>query len=265
MPRLHVLKITSIGVVEKGDNPGATIMLWKAAPEVAKAKPKAKDRRRAQRMLRALQTKIQVANPQMTLADALSEARRLRPDLVASLLEKVLKAQDSRIAEVEATAAKVLASTRHEDDERMTMSRKPDDIIGEVDRLAKELVAKGDAENLVEARAKTWHDNPDLVRKSRSQTRRVANNALDQTLAEEITSAVHKVGLEMTALPGEWDTPISELNVRAWHLPDGQKLRALMVAAGKSTKPDTIRKSAEHAEAFQILKAWTENPREVVR
>jgi len=135
------------------------------------------------------------------------------------------------------------------------------DVRAEVDALADELVAKGDADNLIEARAKVWHDNPDLVTKSRRETRTVASNALDQTLAEEITTAIHKRGLEMSALPGEWNTPIPELYVRAWHSADGQKLRALMLAAGKS-KPATLRKSGEHAEAFAILKRWQANPKE---
>jgi len=262
MPRLHVHKIVSIGAVESGDNPEAEILFWKAAPEVVKATDTS-ERRRARSTLRALQIRIQRVRPLMTLADAKAEAARLRPDLVKLLVAKVLKSQGKRIAEVEETTATLLRQI--EDDERKPpMTRKPADIFGEVDALADELIAKGDADNLVEARAKVWHDRPDLVKKSRTQTRYVVGNVLDQTLAEEITTAVHKVGLEMTALPGEWNTPIPELNVRAWHLPGGQKLRQLMLAARQS-KPDVIRKSGEHAEAFRILKAWTENPREVVR
>ncbi len=81
MPRLHVHKITSIGVVEEADNEPAKILFWKAKPEVVKATDTS-ERRRARRMLRALQIRIQRQNPALSLADAKAEAARQRPDLV---------------------------------------------------------------------------------------------------------------------------------------------------------------------------------------
>jgi len=259
MPRLHVKKITSIGVVEAGDNPEATILLFKSAPEMVKATDTS-ERRQARSTLRGLQIRIQRANPAMTLADAKAEAARLRPDLVKLLVAKVLKSQGTRIAEVEETAAAALRQI--EDDERETTMTKTD-AKTEVTRLAKQMRDAGEFDSMVEARAEVWRTNPDLVKQSRMETPATVR-VPDVDEREQITEAVHKRGLEMSALPGEWNTPIPELFVRVWKSPDGQKLRTLQLALGKQ-KPATIRKSGEHAEAFAILKRWQTNPKEGLR
>ncbi len=84
-------------------------------------------------------------------------------------MAKVLNGQGTRFAAVEDTAAMLIRQI-NEDDERETTMTKTD-VRAEVDALADELVAKGDADNLIEARAKVWHDNPALVTKSRRETR----------------------------------------------------------------------------------------------
>jgi len=64
MPRLHVHTITSIGAVAEGDNEPAEILFWKAKPEMVKATDNT-ERGRARRTLKALQIRIQRANPAM--------------------------------------------------------------------------------------------------------------------------------------------------------------------------------------------------------
>ncbi len=210
-------------------------------------------------MLRALQIRIQRANPAMTLADAKAEAARQRPDLVKLLVEKMLKRQGTRIAEVEETAAMATALIRQINDERETTMTKTD-ARAEVNALAEAMVAAGEVDTMAEGRAQAWRDHPDLIAKSRKENTTVLASDAPLTLGGEIAEVVHKRALELSATPGMWNERIPALRVRVWKSPDGERLRALM-RASVSRKPATIKKAGEHAEAFRILASWQDDPR----
>jgi hypothetical protein len=72
----------------------------------------------------------------------------------------------------------------------------------------------------------------------------------------------HTRAREMTVLPDVWNSTPVERRLIIWKSPDGVKLRDLYSASMKRRK---IQKTGEHAEAFRIMKSWTDDPADGLR
>ena len=230
MKRLHA-KLTS---VEEGDN--REILIYKAAPE---PKP------RAQRL-------------------GTRPKKQARPDDLEALFER----QERGLSAVD-KAAKTVGDTV----ERMTRTnRKANtvavetyaDVIAEVDRRAvtvqTEAKDAGDPISMAKAKAQVWHDDPELVQRSRNAPKSDhPAPPVDQGLSAEIAAAVHARALEASGRPEMWTKTIPEMRNAIRHTPDGKLLTALERAAAKRD-PETLAKFATHKRAFAVLRQWQENP-----
>jgi len=232
--RLHVTKIVSIGAVAEGDNPPAAILFYKAAPGTAPP-PTAKPR--------------PLAGPALALA-----------------VDNRITRQARRLAAV-AKAAATVGDTI----ERMTTRKEPTvavetyaDVIAEVERRAaevqKEAKESGDPISMAKAKAQVWHDDPELVQRSRNAPKSDhPAPPVDQGLSAEIAAAVHARALEASGRPEMWTKTIPEMRNAIRHTPDGRLLTALDRASQKYD-PETLAKSGDHARAFAVLRQWQENP-----
>jgi hypothetical protein len=225
MPRLHVKKITSIGVVEEGDNEPARILLWKSAPKPPKPLPV-----------------VQWAN--------VEKALRVRDEELSAVIDRI---------DAAATAV----------NERNTMRRQaeigPEGVRGEIDRIAWEMVAKGEAATLTEARPMAWRDNPDLIARSRQQHVSTPVSETGQTVADRIGQvvrdaadrAVRKSGVLWT----EWGRDQQQARVRsqarvaAWRTEEGRLLRDLATAHGGAPYPSGVAKIRKRRDGDQFAKA----------
>jgi len=240
--RLHVTKLTSIGAVAEGDNPEATILFYKAAPE-----PKPPARR-----------------PRPTPK---KEPRLDDPEALAVAVDQRLERQERGLAAVDKAAGTVGDTVQ-----RMTTSRKATtvavetyaDVLAEVESraaaLQKEAKESGDPISMAKAKARVWHDDPDLVQRSRNAPKSEhPAPPVDQGLSAEIAAAVHARALEASGRPEMWTKTIPEMRNAIRHTPDGKLLTALERAAAKRD-PETLAKFATHKRAFAVLRAWQENP-----
>ena len=238
MKRLHITKLTSIGAVAEGDNPEAMILFYKAAPERVTASPP-------------------TAEP--------STAPPLTGDDLALAVDKRLSRQARRLAAVAKAAGKVGDTVQ-----RMTMRKENavvetyQDVIAEVERRAaevqKEAKESGDPISMVKAKAQVWHDDPELVQRSRNAPKSEhPAPPVDKGISAEIAAAVHARALEASGRPEMWTKTIPEMRAAIWRTPDGRLLTELARAAEKRD-PDTLAKSATHKRAFVVLRKWQENP-----
>jgi hypothetical protein len=65
-------------------------------------------------------------------------------------------------------------------------------------------------------------------------------------------------------LPNMWKTKPVQRRVIIWKSPQGEKLRALYTASVKPGR-SRIEKTGLHAEAFQIMKRWGDDPADGLR
>lgn len=137
-------------------------------------------------------------------------------------------------------------------------------VRGEVDRLALELVEKGEADNITKGRVMVWKSRPDLVDASRAVSEQVYHRRRapmpedSPGVAGEVYSSVEKWALEATGIPQNWNTPLSQLKVDIWKSPRGRLLRELYTDA--NTNGDKVQKADRHTEARQILKTLQDDP-----
>jgi hypothetical protein len=133
-----------------------------------------------------------------------------------------------------------------------------------VDRLALELVEKGEASSLTQARPMVWKARPDLVDASRAISEQVYHRRRapmpedSPGVAGQVYEVVTKWALEATGIPQNWNTPLSQLKVDIWKSPRGRLLRDLYTDA--NTNGSKVAKADRHAEARQILKALQADP-----
>lgn len=230
MKRLHITKLVSIGAVAEGDNPESMILFFKSAP---KPPPK-----------------------RVTLtADALALA-----------VDNRITRQARRLAAVDKAAGKVGDTVQ-----RMTTRKETTvavetyaDVIAEVERRAaevqKEAKVSGEPISMAKAKAQVWHDDPELVQRSRNAPKSEhAPPPVDKGLSAEIAAAVHARALEASGRPEMWTKTIPEMRAAIWRTPDGRQLQALAKAAAKYD-PDTLAKSGNHTRAYTVLRKWQENP-----
>jgi hypothetical protein len=230
MPRLHVTKITSIGVVAEGDNPDARVLLYKSKPEKRKPPPA-----------------IQRAAIEKALAD--------RDEQLTAATERI----DAHLAAVNKATGKDtdMAPTRAELGPEGT-------VRGEVDRLALELVEKGEASSLTQARLMVWKARPDLVDASRADGERVYHRRRapmpedSPGVAGEVVKAVGAWALELTGVPANWTKSTAALRAEIWRSPRGRLLRDLYTDA--NTHGDKVMKADRHAEARKVLRQLQDDP-----
>jgi len=231
--RLHVTKIVSVGAVGEGDNPPAAILFFKAAP---KPPPK-----------------------RVTLtADALAVA-----------VDNRLTRQARRLAAVDKATATVgdtiqRMTTRKTRKETTVAVETYADVIAEVERRAvevqKEAKESGDPISMAKAKAQVWHDDPELVQRSRNAPKSDhPAPPVDKGLSAEIAAAVHARALEASGRPEMWTKTIPEMRAAIWRTPDGRLLTDLDRASQKYD-PEKLAKSATHKRAFVVLRKWQENP-----
>ena len=191
--------------------------------------------------------------------------RRRVPAAVS--VAKALDSFDTRLADVfKTTATAQVLMAQIQDDERETM-KQTTDARDQVDALADERIARGDASTRAEARAAVWHDHPELVAKSRQETVAVADQSA-QTISERVREVIEEAATKASWLPlmESWGHDMSrheiiaKVRVELWRTPEGQALRDFDRAAG--SKPYTrntvaeVRKSndaARFAKALDVL------------
>ncbi len=191
--------------------------------------------------------------------------RRRVPAAVS--VAKALDSFDTRLADVfKTTATAQVLMAQIQDDERETM-KQTTDARDQVDALADEMIAQGDASTRAEARAAVWHDHPELVAKSRQETVAVADQSA-QTISERVREVIEEAATKASWLPlmENWGHDMSrreiiaKVRVELWRTPEGQALRDFDRAAG--SKPYTrntvaeVRKSkdaARFAKALEVL------------
>ena len=141
----------------------------------------------------------------------------------------------------------------------------PGEVRGEVDRLAAELIEKGEATSLAEARAEVWRRNPDLVAKSRkrhfsepvSETGETVADRIGQVVRDAADRAVRKSGVLWT----DWGRDQQQGPVRAqaraaaWRTEEGRLLRDLATAHGGAPYPSGVAKIEKRREGDRFAKA----------
>jgi len=232
---LHVTKITSIGAVAEGDNPEAAIVFYKARAVAPHPRPVP-------------------ASPLTGYALALAVDNRL-----------------SRQAQGLLTVAKVTAAVGETVEKMTTLGKERTvavetyaDVIAEVAERAaevqKEAKESGEPISMAKAKAKVWHDDPELVARSRNAPKSEhPAPPVDKGLSAEIAAAVHARALEASGRPEMWTKTIPEMRAAIWRTPDGRLLTDLDRASQKYD-PEKLAKSATHKRAFVVLRKWQENP-----
>lgn len=230
--RLHVRRITSIGAVEEGDNPGAQIMFWKRR------------------------------DPKPDTAAGLSPAQKWAnvPAALAALDDRIAKAVDR----VEADAAAVQRIAEERNDVVKVPDTFPEGTIRrQVDEIAAEMVANGEASNITQARPLVWKARPDLRDLSRAN-KETANlprsrPSHETDTAQRVVAAVADWADELSAQQGNWNKQAAELRAEIWRTPQGRQLRELYTDAHH--KGEKVAKSNDHADAVQVLKRLEDDPR----
>jgi len=138
------------------------------------------------------------------------------------------------------------------------------DVIAEVERRAaevqKDAKKSGEPISMAKAKAQVWHDDPELVARSRNAPKSDhPAPPVDKGLSAEIAAAVHARALEASGRPEMWTKTIPEMRAAIWRTPDGRLLTELDRASQKRD-PDTLAKSDDHTRAFTVLRRWQENP-----
>jgi hypothetical protein len=140
----------------------------------------------------------------------------------------------------------------------------PATVRGEVDRIALEMVAKGEAPNITQARPLVWKSRPDLVEASRAEPGRVpgiygGRAPATDTVPERIANVVKERADEMAGVVEWWNMTDAERRVIVWKSRQGKMLRDAYTDA---TKRGDVKftKSNDHADAMKILKAWEDDP-----
>jgi hypothetical protein len=254
MQRLHIHEITSIGAVVAGDNDPDNdtdgIMLWKSrsgAPSysLSEGAPPA-------------------GGKGHTVSRSLSPVDRATA-VVKSVMAK-LDEQDAAIRDI--------ADSYRRIGETMTPRKAEiapaDTIRGKVDAIALEMVAKGEAPNLTQARPMVWKSRPDLVEASRAEPgKRIpgtyGGRAPDvDTVPERIAAVVKERADEMAGVTEWWNLTDAERRVIVWKSRQGKQLRAAYTDAMKRGETK-FTKSNDHPEAMKILKSWEDDPSEGLR
>ena len=154
MNRLFVQRITSIGAVEEGDNPGAHIMLFKrrtTTPDVKVVKPVSTDSASSKGTMMDL-TKFGLSDDVREAIEAEFEKLRNPPppgDILKGLDDEVkaeFEKRDAKIAEMEKAAAETTEALAKERDVRLTAefvktATKYETILGAADKAGPMLKA----------------------------------------------------------------------------------------------------------------------------
>ncbi len=262
--RLFVNKILSIGVVEEGDNPPSEILLFKAKGK----SPMSKD------------TENEILRKRPDLAEALGRTQKAtsmtakaRGEAVARHIDKRLTEQEKALTEISEGYTQISKTIGEAmtglNGPRSPKIAPPDTVKGKVDRIALDLIAKGKAANITEARPMVWKSRPDLVAASRANDEgdiHVAGGRKPEagTVAEQISKVIHDRADAIASMPQMFGKSIADLRVEVWKSPDGRKLRSLYTDSTRH-KPAVIEKSGLHVEAFRILKSWIADPATGIR
>jgi hypothetical protein len=232
--RLFVRAITSIGAVEEGDNsPHSSILFWKRKPLT---KPEVLQRRPG--IAAALHASA--PGPSSGAEGAAAVQKRIATNLAATA--KTSEEIRKTLEEIEQLRGTTMTSRR-------SRTEPADTVRAAVDRLATELVEKGEAPNLVQGRVQVWKGRPDLVAKSRQEIPDPVSDEPEMTISDRVVQVIKDAAVEASFRPlmENWgrsesrESIISKVRVEMWRTPEGQALRDLDRAIGsKPYTTDTV-------------------------
>lgn len=241
MNRLHVDHIVSVGAVEEGDNGPATIMFWKAKPVEA-----------------------EMFRERPELGAALGKTSDRGATLSASPVaraEAIVKHIDSRLTKQERLLSEIgdMSGMRKDiqaikGETMAEQGRTPDEILAEVTRRATAIKkSAGPGLSMAEARVEVWKTHPELKHEHRAA--QAAELAGADTSTANIDAIVKRYALSISATPENMTKTLSQIRTDLYNTAAGQEIKALRRAVRDGRGQD-IRKSAEYADAWQILDTW---------
>lgn len=262
--RLFIDSITSIGVVEEGDNPLSKILLFKA-------KGMSKDE--ALGILRSMRIRRQKANPALSTKDIEGEILRERPDLAKALGRKpetakaagmrIAKALDARFKQ----QAKQMAATsdgyaeigkqiRAIKGDRMAEQRTVKEIEAEVTSRASTITKSAGATlKMPDARVEVWRADPEL--KVEMRKAKVAEVKAQQTSVDDIDRIVKSYSLSISAEPENMAKTLGQIKTEVMGSAIGLEIKNLRRALRGGTVPEIeIAKSVQFSSAWATLKKW---------